>query len=230
MVFSNGSLALLLLAAAPSAYAFSQPKVTSTFRTQTQSRSTLTSLLQSTISPEAPAGIANGKQGDASKSPTSWDCDDDANCKEVAACDEEKCRTSLDVRINGDWYDLTGWRKAHPAGDHWIDYYDGRDATEVMDAFHSEKGRKMYQRLPKSKTETAAQLELTAEPDSTTQLNFRQLRADLEQEGWWERDMKHEFTLLGIFASLVITAVATAHSIPLLSTGLLGLAMTNAGK
>ena len=28
-----------------------------------------------------------------------------------------------------------GWRKAHPAGDHWIDWYDGRDATEVMDGF-----------------------------------------------------------------------------------------------
>merc|ERR1740130_2036160 len=54
--------------------------------------------------------------------------------------DEEKCKTSLDVRIHGDWYDLTGWRKAHPAGVHWIDWYDGRDATEVMDAFHSEKG------------------------------------------------------------------------------------------
>ena len=44
-----------------------------------------------------------------------------------------------------------GWRKAHPAGAHWIDWYDGRDATEVMDGFHSAKGRAMYQRLPKSK-------------------------------------------------------------------------------
>jgi hypothetical protein len=29
-------------------------------------------------------------------------------CKEVPACDEEVCRTSLDVRIHGDWYDLSG--------------------------------------------------------------------------------------------------------------------------
>lgn len=40
--------------------------------------------------------------------PTAWDCDNEANCVQVAACDEEKCRTSLDVRIHGTWYDLSG--------------------------------------------------------------------------------------------------------------------------
>ena len=46
-----------------------------------------------------------------SQQPTSWDCNDEAECVEVPACDEEQCRTSLDVRIHGDWYDLTGeWR------------------------------------------------------------------------------------------------------------------------
>lgn len=39
---------------------------------------------------------------------TSWECNDEAECVEVPACDEESCRTSLDVRIHGDWYDLTG--------------------------------------------------------------------------------------------------------------------------
>lgn len=39
---------------------------------------------------------------------TTWDCDDDVQCVEVPACDEEVCRTSLDVRIHGEWYDLTG--------------------------------------------------------------------------------------------------------------------------
>ena len=40
--------------------------------------------------------------------PTTWECDEDAQCVEVPACDEEECRTSLDVRIHGEWYDLTG--------------------------------------------------------------------------------------------------------------------------
>jgi hypothetical protein len=40
---------------------------------------------------------------------TVWECDDDlTECKEVPACDEEQCRTSLDVRIHGEWYDLSG--------------------------------------------------------------------------------------------------------------------------
>ena len=40
--------------------------------------------------------------------PTTWECDENAQCVEVPACDEEQCRTSLDVRIHGEWYDLTG--------------------------------------------------------------------------------------------------------------------------
>ena len=121
----------------------------------------------------------------------------------------------------------SGWRKAHPAGEHWIDYYDGRDATEVMDAFHSQKARNMYQRLPKSKV--ADQLEATTPADTSTQIAFRQLRTELEAEGWWERDFVHEFKLLGIWTALVVAAGLTAHTVPPVSTLLLALAMTNAG-
>lgn len=158
-----------------------------------------------------------------------WECDEDANCVQIDACDEVQCRTSLDVRIHGEWYDLSGWRKAHPAGSHWIDWYDGRDATEVMDGFHSEKARSMWQKLPKSKPDTAAQLEKDVAPDSSTQIAFRELREKLAAEGWWERDMVHEAKLIGIWASLVAGAAATAHSLPAISIILTGLAMTNAG-
>jgi hypothetical protein len=37
-----------------------------------------------------------------------WDCDEEANCVQIEACDEVECRTTLDVRIHGDWYDLSG--------------------------------------------------------------------------------------------------------------------------
>ena len=46
--------------------------------------------------------------GDVAKTPSAWDCDEDANCVQVDACDEESCRTTLDVRIHGEWYDLSG--------------------------------------------------------------------------------------------------------------------------
>jgi len=164
------------------------------------------------------------------KEPTAWECDDDLiECKEVPACDELSCRTSLDVRIHGNWYDLSGWRKAHPAGTHWIDWYDGRDATEVMDAFHSEKARGMWQRLPKSSEESIAALKQEVPDESDTQMAFRALREKLEEDGWWERDLVHEFKLLGIWVSMVAGAIATAHTVAPVSIMLTALAMTNAG-
>mmetsp|Transcript_15741 Transcript_15741/g.22386 ORF Transcript_15741/g.22386 Transcript_15741/m.22386 type:complete len:288 (-) Transcript_15741:892-1755(-) len=161
--------------------------------------------------------------------PKAWECDEDANCVLVDACDDDKCRTSLDVRIHGQWYDLSGWRKAHPAGAHWIDWYDGRDATEVMDAFHSEKARQMFSRLPKSSEEISSQLDEDIPADSPTQVAFRKLRDQLEADGWWERDYFHEAKLLAIWAGLYTAAVATAHTAAPLSIMLTALAMTNSG-
>ena len=98
-----------------------------------------------------------------------------------------------------------------------------------MDAFHSAKGREMYKRLPKSKSETAASLETLTAPDSSTQIAFRELRQELENEGYWERDIVYEAMQLGIWGSLVIGAAVAVPSLPLLSTFLLGLSMTAAG-
>jgi hypothetical protein len=56
----------------------------------------------------------------------------------------------------------------------------------------------MYQRSPKSRPETVKLMKETVVPDSTTQIAFRKLRSDLEQEGYWQRDLFHEAKLLGI--------------------------------
>ena len=48
-----------------------------------------------------------------------------------AATASRKKQERLHVRIDDVWYDLTNWRAAHPAGVHWIDAYQNRDATEV---------------------------------------------------------------------------------------------------
>ena len=60
-------------------------------------------LRQSSIAADIP--VVNGKD---SVENVAWDCDDEANCVQVDACDENECRTSLDVRIHGTWYDLSG--------------------------------------------------------------------------------------------------------------------------
>ena len=157
-----------------------------------------------------------------------YECDDNADCT-LTPCPDEGCRTSLDVRIHNTWYNLSGWRKAHPAGSHWIDMYDGRDATDIMDAFHSEKAKEMYKRLPKSDEKIVNMLENSTPRDTSVQKNFRKLRTELEGEGWFDRDYFHEGKLLGIVFSLFIGAAATAHSVPVVSTMLLSLAFTNSG-
>ena len=47
------------------------------------------------------------------------------------------------MRIDDEWYDLTEWKAAHPAGTHWIEAYNNSDATEVMYGFHSHQGLAM---------------------------------------------------------------------------------------
>jgi hypothetical protein len=170
-----------------------------------------------------------GQSNNNNQPPIAYDCNDEAECVEVPICDDVQCRTSLDVRIHSTWYDLSGWRKAHPAGPHWIDWYDGRDATDVMDAFHSTRGREMYKRLPKSTEQTAMVLDASVAPYSTTELAFRELRDKLEKDGWWERDYTREAILLGIWTSLFVGAAATVDVAPPLSAFLLALSMTNAG-
>jgi hypothetical protein len=54
-----------------------------------------------------PSSMMNTGVGGA-VAPSGWECDEEANCVEVPACDDKVCRTSLDVRIHGKWYDLSG--------------------------------------------------------------------------------------------------------------------------
>mmetsp|Transcript_38209 Transcript_38209/g.89668 ORF Transcript_38209/g.89668 Transcript_38209/m.89668 type:complete len:508 (-) Transcript_38209:24-1547(-) len=116
---------------------------------------------------------------------------------------------SLPVRIDDTWYDLGRWRQAHPGGAHFIDYYEGQDATEVMHAFHSEKAMEMMRRMPKLKEEEVQKQ--NAAPVSATTRAFRKLRARLQKEGWFQRDLWHETKLVGIWAVLFFGGLATAQ-------------------
>lgn len=84
---------ILTLALAPTVGAFQLP-----FRAFAQ-----VSLKATTLNPN---GVVNGLNSGDKQS--TWDCDQEVNCVEVAACDEVQCRTGLDVRIHGTWYDLSG--------------------------------------------------------------------------------------------------------------------------
>ena len=101
-----------------------------------------------------------------------WECAEDASCTLVPTKSSvsparleqdyhkyeaeelkrgENVREKKIVRINDRWVDLTAWRLQHPAGAHWIDAFHGRDATEVVTAFHSGEAMAMVDRLPRAK-------------------------------------------------------------------------------
>lgn len=178
-------------------------------------------------------GFVRRYQGPESKEPapegSQYNCKEDGECV-VEECPPAGCRTSLDVRMDDAWYDLSGWRRAHPAGEHWIDYYDGRDATEVMHGFHSAKGREMMQRMPRSKN--PKDLEAKCPPVTPLTRSFRKLRKKLEDEGWWQRDLGLEARQWLIWALVTGLGVACARSgawLSLLGVVLLALANTQAG-
>ena len=134
-------------------------------------------------------------------------------------------RTPLVIRYHDDWYDMSGWRVAHPAGAHWIDGFRDADATEVIDAFHSDEGKAILARLPKAK---APPSNLPPEVTPLTR-SFRALRQQLLDEGWWRRDARCEILALAPCLTLLVAGTTVARTAPLLATVLLGLASTSAG-
>lgn len=112
----------------------------------------------------------------------------------------------LRVRIDDQWYDLSRWRRAHPAGSHWIDLYKDQDATEVMYGFHSDEGMEMIKRLPKAKTIPEGVKDV-----SQTTRNFREWRAQLVKDGWFEREWKGEAFNLVSWACWLVAGICVAQ-------------------
>ena len=104
---------------------------------------------------------------------------------------QQKTKDRLHVRIDDEWYDLTNWRMAHPAGAHWIDAYKDSDATEVMYGFHSDKGMGMIKRLPRSKAPP-----VDTPPPVDSSYAFRELRAKLVADGWYKPHWRGELQKL----------------------------------
>ena len=109
----------------------------------------------------------------------------------------------LNIRIDDEWYDLTNWRAAHPAGTHWIDAYNNSDATEVMYGFHSDEALGMFKRLPKSKDPPSLR------PPTAATYAFRELRRKLVADGWYKP------TVWGETKKLLPWAITTAAGVVL---------------
>jgi len=137
----------------------------------------------------------------------------------------ETVEKELLVRIDDEWFDLSRWRKAHPAGTHWIDLYKNQDATEVMYGFHSDKGMEMMKRLPRAKRAPEGVPEV-----SQATRNFRKWREELVNDGWFEREWDKELFNVGSWAATITLGIMLAQftsSLPLQFAAAVTLAIAN---
>ena len=117
----------------------------------------------------------------------------------------QRSADKLQIRIDDDWYDLTNWRAAHPAGSHWIDAYNNSDATEVMYGFHSDRAISMFKRLPKSQSPPDVR------PPTAATYAFRQFRQRLVEDGWYKPHAWGEIKKLAPWAACLGAGVALAR-------------------
>jgi hypothetical protein len=127
---------------------------------------------------------------------------------------QQQQKDRLNIRIDDEWYDLTNWRMAHPAGAHWIDAYKNQDATEVMYGFHSDKAMGMIRRLPRSK-----QPPTDVRPPVQSSYAFREFRAKLVADGWYKPHWRGELQKLLPWA----TCLWIAKALSMRGGGLAGL-------
>ncbi|CAM9799091.1 unnamed protein product [Pylaiella littoralis] len=130
--------------------------------------------------------------------------------------------TRLHVQLGESFYDLTGWRKIHPAGQHWIDRFAERDATDVMTAFHSEDAFDRLRTLPVVKGKEGV------EPSTVTK-NFRAFRKELVDAGWFERVWYKDAAVVALQLGTFAAGIVLARINPWLGTLVMGIAHTTGG-
>ena len=147
--------------------------------------------------------------------------------------DPKKCEP-VRLKIDDVWYDARGWAKAHPGGERWIHFFDGRDATDAFYALHSygpngaDLALRRLKKLPKcdppadtSKLPTDRQYEIS--------MGFREFRKKLEADGFFKRNAVKEIWALSQVVALYGVGTAVAYSHPIIATVLLALGAVQAG-
>lgn len=128
----------------------------------------------------------------------------------------------LHVQLGDAFYDLTGWRKLHPAGNHWIDRFAERDATDVMAAFHSDEAFDRLKTLPVVRGKEAV------EPNAVTK-KFRAFRKELVEAGWFKRIWYKDAFLLASQLGTFAAGIILTRTNPWLGVMVLALAHTTGG-
>ena len=123
--------------------------------------------------------------------------------------------------------------KAHPGGERWLHFFNGRDATDVFYALHSygpngsDLAVKRLQKLPRCDP-PKDKSRLPSESSYAVSMAFGELRDKLAEDGFFKRQPLKEAWALFQVVALYVSGTALAYS-PIVATILLGLGMEQAG-
>jgi len=140
----------------------------------------------------------------------------------------------LRMLIDNQWYDVTGWSKAHPSGAKFIELMDGRDATDAFYALHSygpngsDTALKRLQKLPKcDPPDDWVRCDATTAAECSS---FREFRQQLEKAGWFKRSFLQEASVFMQTVGLFVVGTYLAwNAHPWLATLVLGFGGQQAG-
>lgn len=144
-------------------------------------------------------------------------------------------RLPATMRIEGQWYDCSGWAAAHPGGSRWIHWFHGRDATAVFYAFHSygPNGSSLainrLSKLQKVEAPPVAEQKLPMPKEMDANVNFQTLRRNLEEQGFFKRSVWKEALALAQVVLMYAVGTTIAYSHPIWATIILGIGAQQAG-
>ena len=98
-------------------------------------------------------------------------------------------QSTLPLRIDGEWYDVSGWADEHPGGRWLLEYARGRDVTALFHAIHMKNQQKSVtalSRLPR--------LEASSLPQPSKPCPFP---AEVERE----QSLQGEYVLAGLYGA-----------------------------
>lgn len=126
------------------------------------------------------------------------------------------------IKIDDQWYDCRGWAAAHPGGERWIHFFDGRDGTDVFYALHSygpngsSKAVDRLAKLPKCDPPPEKELKKPSPSEYAASMSFRDLRKKLEKDGFFQRNVFKEAWALVQVVGLYVAGQFFAYSNPFL--------------
>jgi len=144
--------------------------------------------------------------------------------------ENEKSATQLKtvpplIKIDKKWIKLDAWSVHHPGGVEPLKRFYGQDATDPFYAIHSEEALKKVNAFPSATPVSGCQ----DAPKDTVVENFRKLRAQLKDDGWFKRNLLMDTLVVGHVIALGALATYLAPTYPVIACIVLALCMTQAG-